>query len=139
MIEQRKQQRAYEKRCLGCYTAHFLRKHFSDVPVAVDGGSTNLEVIKAIHQDSKAGRSTASFVLTNNLEGLYLAARDRPAIRAEKPNWRSTGGVLRDGYMTLIAGAEASITNLSFSVAVIGANGFWPPYLMTNTPTEQAL
>jgi hypothetical protein len=101
--------------------------------VAVDGGSTNYYVLRAIHQDAKDKRPTVSQVLTNHLAGIYLAW-DLPD--DAHPIWYCTGGVLRMSRATFAEGSDETIQRQEFEIAVVGGNGFDPPSISTTTKRE---
>lgn len=132
----RHEQHLPEKKIIGRYTGCYLRKHATNLPVAVDGGTTNFYVLQAIYQDLIDRRATVSQVLTNHLEGIYLARNLPDNIQVP---WRCTGGILRRSTKTFVSGAEEAIRTYAFSTAVVGANGFDPPWLETTTATEQAV
>lgn len=134
VYQTRRQKHLFEKQCIGAYTAWYLREYASYHPVAVDGGSTNYWVLNGICQDAREQRPTVSQVLTNHLEGLYLA-RDLPD--GVPPEWRCTGGLLRTSRAVLVEGADAAIHDCGFWIAVVGANGFEPPWLQTTTERER--
>ena len=135
VFRERCQQNHFEKQCIGLYVAGYLRKNALNLPVVVDGGSTNLCVLQGIYQDAREGRPTVSQVLTNHLEGIYLA-RDLEGVRLVL---RSTGGVLRVSRATFIGGADRAIQEHEFWMAVVGANGFEPPSLQTATDSEHSV
>jgi hypothetical protein len=136
IFQERCTKNCFEKQCIGSYVAHYLRKNAKYLPISIDGGSTNLRIIEAIHDDAKAKRPTVSQVLTNHLEGIYLASDlpdDVPLI------WYSTGGVLRLSRSVFAEGAERIIREREFWIAVVGINGFEPPSLQTTTEREHSI
>jgi hypothetical protein len=136
VYDQRCKQNSFEKQCIGYYIAYYLRRNAVHKSVAVDGGSTNYFVLEGIYRDAQAGRATVSHVLTNHLEGIYLA-RDFPD--GDVPFWRCTGGVLRASRGVFVDGAEDAVEDCRCWTAVIGANGFEPPWIQTNTPREHGI
>jgi hypothetical protein len=126
----------FEKQCIGCYIAHYLRTHALHKAVAVDGGSTNFCVLEAIIRDAKDGRPTVSHVLTNHFDGIYLA-HDLPD--GAVPQWRCTGGVLRASRATFVEGADDAVKDCRCWTAVVGVNGFEPPWIFTNTRREHPI
>ena len=131
--ETRCEKNCLEKQYIGLYIAYYLRKNACQQPVAVGGGSTNLQVLRAIHQDVKDQRSTVSQVLTNHLAGIYLAI---DLNEYTLTNWYCTGGLLRVSRADFIEGAEKAIQDRGFWMSVVGANGFLPPSLSTATSRE---
>jgi hypothetical protein len=133
IFDVRCRQYRFEKQCIGSYIAYYLRRNACYLPVAVDGGSTNLFVLRRIFQDAENGRLTVSQVLTNNLEGIYLARylpEGIPLILY------CTGGVLRESRAVFAGGADKAIREHNFTIAVVGINGFRPPLLSTTTQME---
>lgn len=129
----RKAEQPFEKRCIGRYTADYLRKNSCNLPVAVDGGSSNLEVLRGIHKDVQDERPTVSAVLTNHLEGISIAADLR---EDASTIWFCTGGVLRQSRAAFADGADTAIREHNFWMAVVGANGFKDLSFTTGTQTE---
>lgn len=124
-----------EKRCIAEYTAWWLRTNWADGAIAIDGGTTNEEVVKAICRDARQRPPTVGTIISNNLEalqiiGLYIEEGRPPAAEA-------TGGTLRGSRRTLLGrGAVKSLEEAQFDAALVGANGFNPPMLATATTTE---
>jgi hypothetical protein len=102
----------------------------------VDGGSTNLQVLQAIHQDRIEGRRTVTSILTNHIDGIDLAMQlpNDPHTR-----WHFTGGIIRSSHSVFLGEADAIIRERVFTMAVVGANGFEPPLLQTTTVTEHPI
>jgi hypothetical protein len=134
IYQDRKSKYSFEKECLGIYGAHLLRERACYRPVAIDGGTTNLRLVQELLNDIRDSKPTVSQVITNHLEAINLAQQ----LSSGDTVWRCTGGVLRPERMTFIDG-ESEVRRLSFSIAVIGANGFRAPYLQTGTVREQPM
>ena len=75
-------------------------------------------------------------MLTNHLEGIFLARGLSDGIPLL---WRCTGGVLRPSRAVFVEGAAEAIRECSFWMAVVGANGFQPPWLQTTTEREHSV
>ena len=132
----RRERNRFEKRCIGVYTAYYLRHNARYQPIAVDGGSTNFHVLDAICRDANAGRETVSQVLTNHLEGIYLALQS-PGKHEIPLIWNCTGGVLRVSHAVFVEGAHEAIKDYPSWMAVVGINGFQSHWLQTSTQREQ--
>ncbi len=126
-------QNAEEKEYIGAYVAYYLRRYALNKSISIDGGSTNFQVIKAICKDIEDERPTVSSILTNHLNGIYLA-KDFP--EGVGPTWRCTGGILRTSRKTFVQINETQFKEIRTWVAVVGVNGFEPPFLQTTSQVE---
>jgi DeoR/GlpR family transcriptional regulator of sugar metabolism len=127
-FENRQKVAPFSKACIGVYIARYLREYARYRAVAIDGGTTNLCVLRSVYEDVWAGRPTVAWVITNHLEGVWLADRSRPG--GSNITTVCTGGVLRPTFATFVAEqAVQAVRGSNFCMAVVGFNGFDFPWL----------
>jgi DeoR/GlpR family transcriptional regulator of sugar metabolism len=139
-LAKRKQQCPFEKRLIGVFVGNYL-KGISNVAIAIDGGTTNLEIIQVLLNDELKGKPTWRVLITNNLEALSIVAEELAKIGIDGTHWIGVGGELRPSRGTFFGAlAVGSMDRYSPGIAVIGVNGVgFPNSLQTEGGSEISL
>ncbi|MFH1264900.1 MAG: hypothetical protein ABIK89_04190 [Planctomycetota bacterium] len=124
-----------EKRCIAEYVAWWLRTNYTAAAIAIDGGTTNEHIVTAICRDARKIPPTVGTIISNSVAVLRTMGK---LIRdGEQPQTVAIGGELRGSHWTLVGpDAVKALEEKLFGVAIVGANGFDPPVLATNTTQE---
>lgn len=120
-----------EKRGIGALVAASLH-NLKGQSVAIDGGSTNMAIARALCLDAAKGNRSVGIIMTNHTEifEMFSKAQNGPELYV-------TGGALRRDRKTLI-GPETvqAIKNYRFAVSIVGVNCFNYPFVMTGSGME---
>jgi len=124
-----------EKRCIAEYVSWWLRTNYTAAAIAIDGGTTNEQIVTAICRDATNTRRTVGTIISNSVAVLNKMCSLVPD--GGQPQTVVTGGELRSSRRTLLgSGAVKTLQEKLFGVAIVGANGIDPPVLTTYTTQE---
>ena len=131
-FEERRLRSMKEKEFIGAYIALFLSKEYCNQAVAIDGGSTNMAIGRALRRYIHAGQPTVRMIITNNVLLPELLC-GRPG----SPELFLTGGLYRASGKTLVGGDVVGVCrNFAFGSSVVGVNGLEFPEVFTTTGSE---